>query len=107
MAMMTCARAVTAEPGSVELDASANACDEAAAAACDSAAAVRFMDVETAADAVTADRPRTPYDDVVCDTGNAIKAPSGEIADGVFVDIAEYEFAIVQRLDCPLFQVLK
>lgn len=107
MAMMTCARAVTAEPGSVELDASDNACDEAAAAACDSAAAVRFMDVDAAADAVTADRPRTPYDDVVCDTGNAIKAPSGEIADGVFGEIAEYKFAIVQRLDCFLFQVLK
>lgn len=102
MAMMTWARAVTVEPGPVELDASANACDEAAAAACDNAAAVKSMDADDAADAVTADRPRTPYEDVVCDTGNAVEAPSREIADGVCD-----ENAVVQRLECPLFQTVK
>lgn len=107
MAMMTWARAVTVEPGPVELDASANACDEAAAAACESTAAVKFMDAEAAAEAVTADRPRTPYEDVVCDTDNAVKAPSREIADGVCDETAVYEFAVVQRLECPIFQMVK
>lgn len=107
MAMMTWARAVTVEPGPVELDASANACDEAAAAACDNAAAVKFMDADAAADAVSADRPRIPYEDVICNTGNAVKAPSRKTADGVRVEIAEYEFAVVERLDCPLCPFFK
>lgn len=107
MAMMTCARAVTVEPGPVEPHASVNACDEAAAATCDNAAAVKFMDADAAADAVSADRPRIPYEDVVCDTGNAVNAPSRKTADGVRVEIAEYGFAVVERLDCPLCPFLK
>ena len=107
MAIMIWARAVTVEPGPVELDASANACDEAAAAACDNAAAVKFMDADAAEDAITADRSRTPYEDVICDTDNVVKAPSREIADGVCDETAVYEFAVVQRLECPLFQMVK
>ena len=83
------------EPASVELDTSANACDDAAAAACDNAAAVKFTDVDPAADAVAADRPRTSFENVVCDTGNAVEAPSRWIADGVLVETVEYGFAVV------------
>ena len=49
----------TSEPSSVELGASANACDDAAAAAWDYTEAVRFADVDTAAFAAAGDSPRT------------------------------------------------
>ena len=95
------------EPGSVECDASANACDDAAAATWDKTEAVRFTDVDAAAVAAAGDRPRTSDKGVVCDFGNGVDVRFGKTGDGAFVGIPEYGFAAVKPLDNPLFRPLR
>ena len=95
------------EPASVELDDSANACDDAAAATWDNNEAVWFAEVDAAIVAAAGDRSRASYKGVICNFGNGVEVSFGKTADGAFVGIAEYGFAAVKTLDNPLFRSLR
>ena len=95
------------EPASVECDASANACDDAAAATWDKTEAVTFTDVDAAAVAAAVDRSRTLDKGIICKFGNGVDVPFGKTANGAFVGSAECGFATVKLLDNPLFRSLR
>ena len=94
----------TSEPACLPLNASANACDDAAAAACDNAEAVKFVDVDAASNGAVADRTTTSCEGVIWDSGIGVDVPRGELGAGVSVEIAEYGFADVQDFGHFLFE---
>lgn len=64
----------TSEPAKVELDAPANACDDAAAATCGNAAADKSVEeAATVDDDAAADCPSISYEDVARDPSNVTR----------------------------------
>ena len=80
------------------LDASVDACDDAATASCDNAVAIELVD--DAADEAAADCPTAAFGDVVCDPSKVVEAAPRGLAEETLVEIVKFEFAVVEKLDC-------
>ena len=104
--MMIWAKTPTSEPALVEVDAPANACDDAAAAVCDNAA-TDSPNADAADDDATADPPTASYGIVACNPSNVVEVALSEISDGMLVRRVEFGFTIIKTLDCAHSEHLK